>query len=1197
MENTERQISYARKAGLDEICSEHERMLEQELLALEKALNKLAKAAFDTVATLPLLRDLYRQAHESQSQSLTEGRRACPYRLFTEVLDHLVPLAHVLVGPTIILATTKKFDRNIIAPAIKKSSLRAGDNGDGAELHLKSNSFHSVVSGNLSDQGVAALSYSAARKTFPEQIQVIKDDIYETDESNIFRKQRCAFDIILDEEHAAHNIFVDSTTDTLVDKDMNLAHALAAVNSIRAQVQTVSNDELGRTPYLESKTSFCGQIETVLRDSKIMPPEEFDQVLGLFTDNIDQIIVNSNSADRIVALTRDIFRIGRCTFVNDEALKRVRLRKACGDRVCEIYYGEEDIPGEVNLHQFYQALLCILCAGSRFDRKPRQFIAYLGGQSQGASRNSPLGLLIQHARETGRHSEGAFDGVMDTDQPIDLFFVHFCYKLVFSLMPEEKLRFPYDATESFINIRFHIRQIRESPEVALFRMLYNTRNRVFLLSATTGLKKHQADKYHRHFMYKYGQDPDANLGIAIRERRTTGNTVALRELRASYHQPEIHSIPEGADTIAHLPPEVANVFMDYWDSALLKSSEYLNIFQQRELSRQLSAMLLASYEQKHTFSLGISQRFVRAMQNHIAFLQTSHTTPSGGVRVLDKDRHVFEIRPFNDHRKLRVILFTASLGKKADELREWLTLDDADTTIAMLSYRAAAGTGVNFYPRYRHSLAGVDQPYEVDFDRLVLINGPFWSHVISHNGERTMTSIYNLMLLWREDSEGTHRRLGDYRDFHCLRPDQRQFLNSQHLISLLCEDNQSRGRNERKDCKILCELWIPEDVIRQNCLTYNYLNTDDNTPIFEQMSVNNWAYMEYCMQRRKGWLCKQGCREALEADSLAASTHLKTLVKDLIPDAIHEARKGDRQAALFRDALSSPRLLSNPAAAIKALKNLPYIRSSKAKQALIDSIYLSVEDYGPKDMVFCYSDQNHDVLTDMDGGVEQYSPASSLSIRDPLSNGVRVEQMVRLLLRKCHKLVTPDFSQHIPLPGIIPHLRGAVGECLFRQLLQMLNVSYLSVDEMFDFLGPQAYEQFDFYIPHDQSVSCIDVKNWCRGDKKEPSETLIGHLCTKLHAVTERLGNTPLTVGSVILLNTTLETNRDWLEAESFKVLTEYGEQMVQCMNLFEVFPAYHNYEKADKQGYLSGVNKLMTIKRPLLDQLNVILSSQTGER
>ena len=1205
LDEIERQKKLARNIGTAEQPLDFEESEKVARTILENGLKKLAKAIFKTMNTIAMLRKAYSEA-AAACELPEEMKFKNHYWLYTQILDFLVPFVSPLVSPTILLATTKKFDRSILAPII---AAKSGEEVKpiSCPLVLVGRDFPSIIGCSKGDEGFAALTAEAARSMPKEQIELIKNKIYAPDPRSIFREAGVSFDIAIDEEHEAHGIFKESTNENLIDKTLNLAHAMAAVNSIRAQLRALTGKEAEKTPYYETKRELSEKIDEAASDVSGIDISVFDRVLNIFVDNVDQIILCSDDAERIIALTRDIFRLGRCTFTNDQALRKVHLRRTCGNRAVEIYFSEEQNSDGITLHDFYQSVLCVISAAGKLEHKPKQFVRYLSDHAtQTSSRNHPLGVLINHSRDVASRINGAFDGVVDSKQPISLFFVHFCYKTVFNLLPLEKLGHEYDSGQSYIHISFEVKLIKETPEVALYRMLYNTSNRVFLMSATTGFHGHLADKYHRHFLAVYGESSDANLGIKVIQRRVPETAAQLRRLRESYHRPEIRSIPEFADHIVRQPEQVKEVYDFIWKNALAETAHYCNQYQRRELSRQLSAMLMAAWDSKHTFSLGISMRFVTCMAHFARHLAASGATASGGFKLLDKDGFAFEFIPFRDERKLRVILFTAKVGKQVKEVQDWLTLEDTNTTIVLSSYRKTAGTGVNFFPRYKHSLTGheADCPYEVDFDRLILVNGPFWSKIIADNGEMNMSSINNLMLLWcrdSEQSEGERPCLGDYNDFHKLTPKQRLFLLWQHLISKLCEDNQNKGRNERKDCIVFGEIFIPEDVIKENCLTYNYLNRFlSNKAVFEQMSVNNYTHMEYCLKRRAEWLCKHGLRESLEKESGILTRKLNTFVEDVIPEVIKAARGGDLEAADFRDAMGSPLIISDPTQFLKTMSALPYVKRHPGIGRCLDSMYLQVSKYGSENMIFCRQPEQTLALTDMDGGFERYEPTGILSTYEAPGLRMPRDDLFKQLLVKCRRVLKPDFKEWLPMPTMLPHLLGAAGESKVRTLLGMLQVKVMTTKEVFVLLGAKAYEQFDIYIHHGDKICCIDVKNWLGGDKRSMSYSLIDSLGGKLETVSAAFKDQGLSFSSVILLNTVMERNREWTEPELLTVHSGVGCQQVQCMNLFEVYSNYKDIPSSkEKDGvrsrikYRSELERRLTVKKRLVAELICIREQQ----
>ncbi|MCL7706985.1 hypothetical protein M8368_26800, partial [Enterobacter kobei] len=120
------------------------------------------------------------------------------------------------------------------------------------------------------------------------------------------------------------------------------------------------------------------------------------------------------------------------------------------------------------------------------------------------------------------------------EQLIDDFFTYFQPKTLFSLSPREQVRIEAEQLRGWVLLKFRMELIKELPEIALLRVLYNTRNTIILLSATAGFPATYNGQYSRPFLDKYARD--LNYRIRQRDVNSASPLSAIRDNR-NLHRP------------------------------------------------------------------------------------------------------------------------------------------------------------------------------------------------------------------------------------------------------------------------------------------------------------------------------------------------------------------------------------------------------------------------------------------------------------------------------------------------------------------------------------------------------------------------------------------------------------------------------------------------------------------------------------
>ncbi|WP_163006574.1 hypothetical protein, partial [Pseudomonas viridiflava] len=111
---------------------------------------------------------------------------------------------------------------------------------------------------------------------------------------------------------------------------------------------------------------------------------------------------------------------------------------------------------------------------------------------------------------------------------------------------------------------------------------------------------------------------------------------------------------------------------------------------------------------------------------------------------------------------------------------------DADTRICLISAYGSAGTGLNLFVERENS-------FHQDFDRLVLVNTPFYSAI--REKDTGLNTVKNHILLLKHIASGATEaiRLADF-DANLMQPKNRRILNQEHDLAVLKAIIQAVGR-------------------------------------------------------------------------------------------------------------------------------------------------------------------------------------------------------------------------------------------------------------------------------------------------------------------------------------------------------------------------------------------------------------------
>lgn len=1125
-----------------ESLSTEKALLRQQLLQMGGRFRSILKDA--------ALAALNQNGNQSSVARLRQGKGKYD-ALRLEIVSRFFPLERALHEPCILLATTKKFDTQM--PVLTK--------GRSGEYTVKLADLYELIGGCHSSPGLVTSAAVALDET--DQRTFIREQMFVEDPDSMFRSAKVAFTVVIDEEHEAYKILSADRKVSLLDSQSNLPHVLSAVcrlyKSIGGGIAKVGVDN----PLYKVARDFFDRMESLLLEKcELSAGQTMRSLISLFESNIGHVQIDKREVEQVINVTRNVFNFTPKRFFNEGALKKLRLRSCDGDTYCQVYFGTEE-DTDPTLHDFYQLLMTLLSAASEVGSE--DFLRMLGSREEG-SQNAPLRDFIKRARLHRQYIEYLFDRSVDEEQIVNKFFTYFQPKTVFSLVPRETVYFQDVRLCEFVYADFRMDLLLELPEVSLMRMAHNTLNAVYCLSATTGFYSVYNGNYNYNVLRHYGEDGTDALGFRVIRRSKDDIQVLkdLRNARAAIRNVSFSAFRSDQTSILS-DPVPANVAQQVkaWVAKLDPHKNMRrNQYHQRELLRQIEAIMLAAQDRKNTLVLSLSGSLGGLFRD---YLDGTHGTCRYLRRVKRDVDDIYDFTPLQNGVTLRLIFFHSALARKVN-VRDFTELSSENQRLVMVSSYVSAGTGLNYFVTYEGT------PFREDFDRLVLVNSPFYSEVIQP--DEGLNSLDNWLTLMKFYAD--RKQIKYLRDFNVnlVTGDNYAVLMREHDMSIFKTLMQALGRVERADSLLITEVFICSDLLDIATLRFEQLGRSDNEVVLGSMSLLNTRLRDYC----RGLAMQQSFvtdieRTSFEKNVVERQERVEEFFTKFLRSEISRARSGALQAADLNEALRSLDCVFNPEKWMADLKRNPIIANDRYRCATIDDFY--IHRAGPlKNVTLCVNKQR-DTLTDIVGGAALYRPERQVlpSYDKDLgaAGGVFWTQYWKLI-----SYMDEAFKTYVPLPAMVPLIKGNVGEYLLDALLNHLGQTALTLQAVFDRLSPRCYELFDRYVEVDDTLVCIDAKYWTATfDQVDLAQKTHEEALKKMALIRELLGSRYEEI-KFVYLNTRVENNPLNLNPEA-------DSQGAHYLNLIKRESGY--LMNKDKQ-HISNLVTRLVLNRRLTDML-----------
>lgn len=1088
------------------------------------------------------------------------------FTLYADIIKTSFPIEFSKFKPCILLATTDKFDVKIAVLKLKKNK---------SEYTTEFKSFYEILGHKMKTEDDESLIGRYVSENFSNQVSFLKEHYFITDHDNYFRKNNISFHVVIDEEHDSYKTFFQKGKINLMDEDCKLEDVLAAVYRLYLTNED-SDSKFGNNYSMvgeEGEEFFKKLNELFKKHCDISNSMSLNAILKIFSNNINGIAIDGNQIEHISNITKNVFNFSSKRFFNENSLKSISFRSHRNDTVCEIYTKTDETDSNPTMYDIYQLIMVILAACSQIKKSGKLHKSL--GLRDDKNHNRPLHIFINKAISVRKDVEYIFNRTDDEDLIINHFFTYFQPKTIFSIERRDDFNF-IPESKGIIYVDFSMELRKELPEINILKLLHNTNNSIVTLSATSGIKNNFTGNYNRKMLATYGQETALDYGVVTRSIDDASQLEKLREKRGDIRQVKIEEIEKDSNLIIKNEEKEFKTIYNDWESKLKNYTPY-NKYHKIEHKRQLKSLLLAAYDEKNTLILSLTNNFLRNFKD---YLENNSNIQSKQIKVLDKEGYaIFDFKPFKDKPTLRVILFNSDLDKRTN-VREFTEINDVNTKLVFISSYNSAGTGLNYFAKYVSTTDG-NLSLEEDFERLVLVNTPFYSEVKEKGGLNTIDNYITLLKYFSEEARGV-KHLKDF-NTNLVNGENYNILMNEHNLAVFKVILQAIGRVERKDTKMTSEIFIPSEVVDSATLQFVDLNKNDSNQIMiNSMSLLNTHFMNYCLDKgnKESFLNDQS-RLDFEEEIKNNYEHLKTFVNEILLETIRDYRKGSVKDISLNEDFRHKDTIFDPKKAMEKLKNNNFIKNN-GYEHIIDMMYIDTHREDLKDIKLCSCRNEFNTLTDINHGFSVYQPYELII---PNYNGTVIENKNSLpysVLNNYYSIQKE--SRFMPNPYLLPLLMGNMGELLFKDVLKELSIEPLSVDDINKKLDCELYELFDFYIEVNDSLICIDVKNWSSTfEKSELSINTQVKAEDKINTVKKVLDNKHKKYEKVhyVYINSKIENNELNVKPEMNK------NENVYYLNLFKHYEEYKTNQK--------NVNKVQTSKKVII---NDVLSKliETGD-
>ena len=826
--------------------------------------------------------------------------------LLKRVIKISMPFEVAKYKPCIILSTVQKLSTLI-------PSVRGGNGSKRVDLYEYSYLMSSNVSCEKTDSKIFKYAFSDNVK---ETAEFINDSFFKKDERCQFSKRNVSFSLVMDEEHISSIKLGNNKNKNILDEKVNLLHSLASISRYFGNMaaKKKSDDvEYIESEYDKIKDGFTNDIiKNLIERDVFKSEEEIVKLFKNFEGNELGILVSDTDIDMIKKITSSAIALTPKILNNRESLESIKMKFTKDLDRARMYTDIKTINGsddyfELSLYKFIQIAFAVI-----YSAKKLKSFKKLNIDKSVDNQNSAIYKLIKMSVNNSSFLDNLFESLdnISEDSEIGFIFSYFVSKVFFSVDESKDTSDDFDSDSTYKeniygeNLVFkghrkvilYAKVLKEAEESNLIRFLSCDRNRLFLMSATSGMKNTKTGCVDLNALSKFS---DIYRPNSIRISNRTGGGLAAftyeRSLNAGgvniFDVATSESLKKINDktmtgTKYHIP-----AFVNFGDVGFkkesynirptdsFKKSNFKNLkskFKQMYVSEQegnnyylrgshidqinntIDCITNAIVNDENAMILGLTNKFLKYLDSSVFFGANTDVEPIDGGNLVDESDKEnfgklfkFKIKGIND-RKYIVVLFNAPLGRLG-KLKETLNCDD-DTRVILISSFMSAGTGLNYTIGNK------------DFDSIYIIQSAYWTDV--YTKKQGFLNDLNILNSFKHIDERGGVKLSESAEYigGSTFLNQLQYENNLEIVKTYI---QAFGRIERRDYPKPRNIYLVSNPIKKdkkgiptNSYNINLFNNiikhffdlynihkdDLEESLIPNMSMNNRAIMNLSIE-------------------------------------------------------------------------------------------------------------------------------------------------------------------------------------------------------------------------------------------------------------------------------------------------------------------------------------------------------------
>lgn len=1042
------------------------------------------------------------------------------FELVYKILLYVMPFEVAKHINCIIYLTGDK-SQNVIP--ISEVSARSSD----IKIH-KFYELEEIISGYSISKKVDVLSYSRDNANFGD---FLEKKYFVKNDRNYFLSNNLGFSIVEDEEHVLYNLFVEkytfkNITERKNNVQVNTIHAMASLARWIKNSQIEKRNILNFEKIIGEKDNIVKKLFSELKKHTVFQTEqEIENFFEAISSNKYGIFVKTSDYEFINSVCDNIISFSPKLIMLQDYLKSIKIVLDKGADYLLISKDNKEYKEDILHYSVFDLFQIILTALYVCKDCSQNLRSMLFTEKDNNNQNSSLYHLLNLAHENSEFLNNLFSSSLTLvpSDKVNLQFAYFLTKIGFNFtFPQAIAKQKFN--KNYIPIEPHIFIIKELPEVNLLQILNNPSNKVFLLSATRGFNNTFAGNYSEYFFKEINQYLPNKIKIFQREKEVINpmpefietrfnkrTSIQVIKLKINNSRSKNNRVSDLVDSTLYHINQIKLPHLNQTNDIVAKqdtynlikgnSKNYLeeliinvkdtkkfkflqNPYSKAEILGVFNSIIHAFEKNEHSIVMTLSNRFYTQFINDEEF-RNSVFKNANPLRSDEENKFkVFEYAPIvNSVKKLRLICFDAALGKTPD-LKDHFIIDP-DTIIVLVSSYKSAGTGLN--------LTLSNKQLNQDFSSIYFINSSYYSSVMNNNGYGHLS---NQLLVYKYFSHLGNKTIQDLSE-GLSATKIKYVLKKEHIMEKVKAIMQSAGRIERRESAIVTKIYFLENEITQffeesmsefNEMFKLHSNQHSNT-IVANFSMLSKSLLKTSLNHVAINSLSNKERNILEKTS---KEHYETYYNffcesNNFPRMLNQYRLSNPDFVWLKELNSIFRGYTNPN---YDLKNLLSSFLSKHKEILqktncfstIRNLLPGVEfdfvGYGvSKDKLItldyensCYSDYSKNTSFGNDKhffGYGEDVKFHEVDLNEPFLKSTLINYSYTNTLTKLPNI----YLSHI--------IKGNIGEQILSEYLNQKNIPFNKIDSLFNInVDMQIYELFDFYIVKNNTIYCIDTKNW-----------------------------------------------------------------------------------------------------------------------